>query len=107
MTELSFLINLLMNHKLQKVTKDLIAERITEVEANFNAKHPMPVNTTGVAQAPSTLALLEKHGALPPGEGAPIAQTAATAAAMASRQQAIAQQLSGKPEKGATSPRKW
>lgn len=37
MSELSFLIELLLNHDLQKVTKDLVAERIKEVEASLIA----------------------------------------------------------------------
>lgn len=123
-SELSFLIDLLMNHKLQKVTKDLIAQRIRDVESVYSvtkvhipiaAQVPLPPNLRN--QAPSTLAAMARHGDIPTQEShtpptAPaavevIAQTPAAAQAMALRQQAIAQSLSGKPEKGATSPRKW
>ncbi len=113
MTELSFLIELLMNHRLQKVTKEFILSRIKEVEANLNAR-PAPYQRPGqdLTQAASTRALLDKHGPLPSIEMPPIpveqiAQTPATAAAMLSRQQAISQALSGKIDKGQTSPRKF
>lgn len=127
MTELSFLIELLLNHELPKPTKDLIASRIKEVEGRLT-QYPQsipymqaaqPVKTT-LSQAPSTLALMAKYGdivhstiPIPVPQMPPVipveqvAQTPATAAAMNSRNEAIAQALSGKPEKGATRPRKF
>ncbi len=123
MTELSFLIELLLNHKLPKLTKDAIAMRIKDVEAAMNPNGtvvytpsspiPVPINSP---QAASTLALMAKHGDIPnvevqapqkPETVAVIAHTPAAQAAMQSRQEAISAALSGKPEKGATKPRKW
>jgi hypothetical protein len=77
MTELSFLIELLLNHDLKKETKDAVAARIREVEGSFHKvptqilapqytqtlSQPMP---SGIKQAPSTLALMAKHGDIPP-----------------------------------------
>lgn len=88
MTELSFLIDLLMNHKLSKATKELIASRIKEVEFSMSSRpsgpsYSPPVIYNGVPQAASTVALLEKHGPLPVVEN--IAQTPEAAAALANR----------------------
>lgn len=120
MTELSFLIDLLLNHKLPKATKELIMSRIKDVEMSITSKLPQahlirPIQSP-TAQAPSTMALMAKHGDLPaietpimpiPEPVAVIAHTPAAAAAMQSRSQAISHALSGIPEKGATKPRKW
>lgn len=142
MSELSFLIDLLLNHDLPKATKDLIAERIKFVEDKLlagppnwderflNGRHPGLVNpiigpsssitTAALAvapQAPSTLALMAKHGditlpivqtpIMPPVVPVEqVAQTPATAAAMNHRYGIIADSLAGKVEKGRTSPRK-
>lgn len=75
MTELQFLIDLLLNHKLPKDTKALIATRIKDVEDGYNkGNRPIihqqaPVNTlalgkifNGAIQSASTTALLEKEG---------------------------------------------
>lgn len=111
MTELSFLLDLFMNHKLSKPTKQVIADRIQEVASKVEYASGGRVNLT--KQAPSTIAAMARHGdeanpPMPPIEPvAQIAQTPATAAALQSRKQAIAQALSGKVEKGQTSPRKW
>jgi len=110
-TELSFLIDLLLNHKLPKSVRDLLSTRIKDVEANLNIA-PRMQRPQGPAQAASTVALLEKHGPLPVIEMPPvpvenIAQTPETASAMISRNQAINDAISGKVEKGRTSPRKW
>lgn len=115
MTELSFLIDLLLNQKLPKPVRDLISIRIKEVETTINSgafprmqrSSPPPS-----IQSASTLALLEKHGPLPTIEMPPvpveeIAQTPQTAAALVSRQEAISNSMTGKVEKGRTSPRKW
>lgn len=123
MTELSFLIELLLNHELSKITKDLIASRIKEVESNLVAKpmqqltaHYIPPPSV-LKQAPSTLALMAKHGDIPnlvPVPDMPVippveqvAQTPATAAAMNSRNQAIAESISGKIDKTTGRPKKW
>ncbi len=131
MTELSFLIELLLHHELSNDTKSLIATRIKDVEiqitrpvlsnvpntpvmqVNWAASHGKPV------QAPSTLALMAKHGDIP-SEEAPVmppippvqpvthvAQTPAAQAALHSRNSAISTSISGIPEKGATRPRKF
>ncbi len=73
MTELSFLIELLLNHELKKETKDLIAGRIKEVEQNLTPMRPsLPVNNPFISlgqtlgapvQAASTLAAMQRHGA--------------------------------------------
>lgn len=104
-SELSFLIDLLMNHKLSRATKELIAERIKEVEANLNKPFTakvtgsLPISNGGWGtQAPSTLANLEKMGGLPPIESeAPVEQIAQTpAAAQALQRRAEAMQGRGK-----------
>lgn len=121
MSELSWLIDLLLNHKLSLETKRHVKERITLVEEKLSHT-PMgqpfvPFNyptTTGMAtvqmqQAPSTIALMQKYenfGAAPVIPGV-AAATQATAMAMESRNRAIIQGETGKPEPGRTSPRKF
>lgn len=128
MTELTFLIELLLNHDLPKETKDLIACRIKDVEAalilkDIGRSQPLTNPISSVAahypmssQAPSTMALLAKHGDIPqvampsiPQQEpvAQIAQTSATAAAMASRNEAINASIAGKTDKITGRPRKW
>lgn len=140
MTELTFLIDLLLNHKLQKPTRDAIAARLKEVETNLSARAPLTTAQVDLArlksaplpphiasQSPSMQAIMLRNpdlaqgtfeavaletiaaakGAAEPRTVAIIAQTPAAAAAMASRQQAIRTSISGKPEKGLTSPRKF
>lgn len=53
MTELSFLIDLLLNQKLNKQVKELVANRIRDIETKA-PQAPMPV--VRGAQAPSTIA---------------------------------------------------
>lgn len=70
MTELQFLIHILLEHKLPKVTKELVAKRIGEVEQNMG--RPMVRNTViqeqpqklinGAPQAASTIAAMERDG---------------------------------------------
>lgn len=103
MTELSFLIELLLNHDLPKVTKDLVADRIRTVEQNFVTPPSRPIdiplhfNQTGIPQASSTLANMMKHGdtstAVVPVEQ--IAQTPAAAAGMINRQAQMNAALAG------------
>lgn len=126
MTELSFLIDLLLNHKLPKTTRDAVAERIKAVEAMGAKGYEIPAHARavrdnlvgGVPQAPSTIAAMARHGIFPvaqtaeelPPEPPPvavIAQTPAAAAALASRQQAINESLSGKVDKQTGRPRKF
>lgn len=77
MTELSFLLELLLNHRLTKPTKDLLQARIKEVESNLNS-NPIPLQVNKIpttiqpikpnpnAQAPSTQAILDKEAGLTP-----------------------------------------
>lgn len=115
MTELSFLIDLLLNHDLPKATKDLLAQRIKEVESNLVAPRQVAPMQSGrqipaLAQAPSTLAAMAKHGDLTyipdsqePAPIVPIEQVAQTPAAMAAisnRNEMISKAISGhKPPK--------
>lgn len=114
MTELSFLIELLLHHELPQETKFLLASRIKEVEQNLQAPkvitnfQPMTVASSqtvmGAPQAPSTLAALARHGGIPipvpvsaeaPIPVEQVAQTIQTAQAMASRSTAIADAQKG------------
>lgn len=123
MSELSFLLELLLNHKLPKPTKEAITTRIKEVEGRIS----QPVQTSGfmttsqarppkTAQSPSTQRILDEMaaegvliGAVTQQQDIPaqIAQTPAAAMALASRAEAIRIAVSGKEEKGRTSPRKF
>lgn len=115
MTELGFLLELFLNPKLPRGIKTLVAERIKIVENNgggFRAPAPSVIRGVGdprTLQAASTQAILDRNPDLAavvvPVEH--IAQTPAAVAAINSRQQAITQGMSGKPEKGQTSPRKF
>lgn len=125
MTELSFLIELLLNHELPKPTKDALAERIKEVEQTLIARPmiqqqvisapPNPV-TNKFAQSPSTLALMAKHGELPPAVDpnnlppvVAVAQNAVTIAALQERQAKISASLNNSSivDKATGRPRKW
>lgn len=136
MTELSFLLSLLLDHKLAKPVQTLIKERIKEIEARPNGilspsraviEYPcyptksLPAHMVG--QAPSTIANFIKEGMLEPVLNAssqseadtpiaPIVTSSAVAQALVDRQNAIrnaakATPLNGKPENGRTSPRKF
>lgn len=126
MTELSFLLDLLLNHRLQKATKDLIRERIKEVEqgipltpqgranAHLAAMPAISANPIVAQQAPSMQAIMARHPdlgnpdlAAPVTPVAVVAQTAATQAALASRQQAIAESIAGKIDKVTGRPKKF
>jgi hypothetical protein len=139
MTELSFLIDLLLNHDLPKPTKDAIAMRIREVEAsicnqNLAASKLSPIvsaprsqNTSSVPmQAQSTLDAIARHEAMgftapqlpivhpqqlppemPPIPVEQVAQTAAAAQAINSRNQAISEAIAGKIDKVNGRPRKF
>ncbi len=136
MSELSFLLELLLEHKLPKVTKDAIKERIKTLQipstttihtSGYIAPVQRPPKT---AQSPSTQKILEEMaaeggapvGGFPQGGGFPpvpmiepsesvapaqIAQTPAAMAALAQRNEAIRIATSGKEEKGRSSPRKF
>lgn len=128
-TELSFLIELLLKHKLEADTKDLLAARIREVEATIYtprgyAQIPTPIQPSQLpnAQSPSTQALLVKHGMasytlpeppitiVPPQAVSPpvvsvIAQTPAAQAAIESRNAAMTGK--GKHDPNTGRPRKF
>ena len=119
MTELSFLIDLLLNQKMPPKTRQLVADRIREIEqmagANklINATPAANVIINGAPQAPSTVAAMMRHGNVPeanavtnavtppPAEPvAVIAQTSAAAEALAKREQMIGAAIAGnKPPK--------
>jgi hypothetical protein len=120
-TELQFLIHLLLEHKLGSVTRKLVAERIGEVEMKMNyapvafappaGKVFIPIPAPSF-QCASTQAILDKNPDLTNviSSAEPVtvvAQTPATAAALNQRNQSIAIATSGKPEAGRTSPRKF
>ncbi len=118
-SELSFLIDLLMKNKLPPAAKDLVAQRIQAIADGVKATQSMPIGTYTATssvllsnQSPSTQAILARNPdlaavAAPPQPVAVIAQTPAAVAAINARNQTIAQAMSGKPEKGQTSPRKF
>lgn len=129
MTELSFLVDLLLNHKLPKATRDAVAARIKEVEERYasapvqvalSAPRPLPPHIA--KQAPSTIAAMIRHGEIPIADAgntitvsttaelppvAIVAQTPAAVAAMNSRSQAIAESMAGKVDKNTGRPRKF
>lgn len=138
MTELTFLVDLLLEHDLKPETKKAIAGRMRDVEEEITKRIVQPVthgysqvpnvsqhnfqpntwtsNTTAPQQAPSTLAKMMLHGDIPSVPLAPpiesakveiIAHTPQAAAAMQSRQQVIADSLSGKVDKVTGRPRKF
>ena len=127
MTELSFLIDLLLNHKLSKPVRDIIADRIKEVETRYTPQQQQRNASREIfpsAQAASTLAILAKHQNLPPpqlpqaSDQPPlpveqIAQTPEAVKALTDRAQAINDAVNGRnvmrsrDKMERTSPRKW
>ncbi len=114
MTELSFLLDLLLNEKLSKSVKAKVAARVTEVEATYSrpmVAQPLPQAKVinGALQAPSTVAALERHAQMVNEVPAPpiVAATPVVAHALQNREQVIALGMSGKAEPGRTSPRKF
>lgn len=115
MTELSFLLELLLTHKLAKGTKEAITNRIKEIEQSFRPvvlepgqRLVQPQRPPRTAQSPSTQRILDEMAQ----EQAPVpveqvAQSPVAAMAMAARQEAINIAISGREEKGRTSPRKF
>jgi hypothetical protein len=101
MTELSFLLDLLLNDKLTKATKDKLTERIKYVEASSNQQQ-RPVAKSWKA-VPASLE--------PPLSLDTIAHTPEVAAAMANRQAVVNAAINQKPmvieKNGSTGPRKF
>lgn len=101
--------------KISKEVEKLCLERIGEVEQSLR---PMARNFTpaitpnsgpALHQAPSTIALMEKHGIPIPEPTTPgiAATNPITAQAIASRAAMMAQAASGVEDRGRTSPRKY
>lgn len=109
MTELSFLLELLLEHELKKETQKLIRERIKEIEQPRAQTRPVqtgqaPSMQRAVAEMEQDQAIRVNFAQMPPQA---IPQSPAVAQAMAHRQALVAQAISGKEEKGRTSPRKF
>lgn len=119
MTEIQWLVDIMLNNKLSEPVKQKFIARIGEVEAKLTPSRPAPFGHPGLvnpvigpsAQSPSTQAALARQQAegIEPfvGSNSPVAQTLGAAQALNARQQAIAIAASGAPEKGRTSPRKF
>jgi hypothetical protein len=103
MTELGFLLELLLDDVCPKELKIKIKDRIKEVEQQLQPIKAQASRPKATDQAPSTQRILDEA----PLQVEHIAQTPAAAQALASRQAAIAQAMSNVPEKGRTSPRKF
>lgn len=105
MTELSFLLDLLLNDKLSIIVKRKLTDRIKEIELRMI---PSSVSVVPkMAQAPSTQKILDEMAMHPLPTDPPQPQNAATAQALNSRQEAIRIAASGKPEVNRSSPRKF
>jgi hypothetical protein len=125
MTELDFLLELILDDDMPKTLKPKIKDRIAVIQTPMSSavvRQPQPVirsvqsmqtieptNTAQVGQSPSTMARLQELELPFPEPVTPkvVAQSPQAVAAIQARQQAIAQQTSGIHEKGRTSPRKW
>jgi hypothetical protein len=105
LSELVWLIDLLLNHKISRTVRAHVANRIGEIQTGPSMTLPKPQVVNGSLQAPSTIALMEKHEPV-------INATPQTAKAMLDRQEAINKSINSnaftlKPEPGRTSPRKF
>jgi len=118
MTELGFLIDLILNEKLTRRLKDRISERIKMIEANgqsstWNTVLPRQASANVSihdGQPESTKRLLEKLQDMP-GHIDPIMPpqpvTQAAAEALNRRQQIINDAVNGRQDKTRTSPKKF
>lgn len=97
MTELQFLLDLLLEHKLTVATKKIIKDRIKYVEDGIH-------KPSSIAATPQRFEQSNTSKVVPIET---IAQTPAAAAALADRQKSIAIAASGTFEPGRTSPRKF
>lgn len=104
MTELGFLLDLLLNEELPLTLKKTVAERIKEVEQKL--MQPTVIIPTSrpitQAQAPSTQRILDEMDQQAPGI---LVASQAASQAMASRQEAISKATQIEP--GRKSPRKF
>jgi hypothetical protein len=107
MNELSFLIDLLINHKLPRAVKELIVERIKILDVPIT-KNPAPtrasIQHSRADLAPPGMPTVPQVATIPVEQ---IAQTPEAAVAIASRNQALREAMSGKMPKGQERPRKW
>ena len=97
MTELDFLLDLLFEFKLPDEANKAIRERIKSI------RQPVTQVSSGLIQEYTTGYIAPA----PPQAPMQIAKTPAAAEALAHRQAAIDAAMSGKAEKGRTSPRKF
>lgn len=103
-SELSFLISLLLNDDVPKDIRVLLKDRIKAVEESFK-KPTIPIPIPGAyvpLQAQSTQRILDQME-----QPLPIITSPAVANAIAERQKAVSIAVSGSPEKGRISPRKF
>lgn len=101
-TELSFLLDLLLNEKLSKTVKEKITERVREVEILMVAR---PLPSIQMPQGPMNFH--PTAGNMPPPPPGPqnVANGAAVQQALQERQRLLSQ--GEKPEPGKTGPRKF
>lgn len=98
MTELSFLIGLLINHKLPRLIQQIIKARLDEIQIEPSIETPQKTQSFSVKPILSPIAAVQN--AVPVNE---IAQTPAAQAALAHRQALINAALNNKPMPGADS----
>lgn len=114
MSELSFLIELLLNDLVPKEIKIIISNRIKEVEVKYNQPainvppaKPIQYNPVTSIQSPSTQTALERQQAsvdvIPT---SPIIASPAAVQALEARRQAMQEAFNG-PKPGQTSPTKF
>lgn len=115
MTELSFLIDLIIHEELPATAKEKILARVTEVEQGYILRPavnaPFVQGSTvspNMQQSPSTLAAMQRHAmgeqAVPMDQ---VQNTIAVVGALQARDALIAQATTGKPIPGATGPKKF
>lgn len=107
MTELSFLLDLLLHEEMPKILKEIIVIRIKKVEGQINDRQSIGGRDV---TPPHSIVPTQIHGAAvvpqPTGfAGIAIPQTQAAAEALRSREEAIRQ--AGQPLPGQKSPRKF
>ena len=101
--ELGFLLDLLFDHELEADTIAVIKARVKELEQAITAE-PQPVQP---ARPTSITKIMAESVSVPAPQVTQVAHTPAAAAAMASREQAIAEAMSGKVNKDTGRPRKF
>jgi hypothetical protein len=67
-TEISFLLQLILDEDLSPKVQKLCRKRIKEIEISMGAQRPTlpPTRPQALDQAPSTLKAMERHAMLPP-----------------------------------------